>query len=127
LNAAPARITARYRAGGIGALVALTIGLGGCGSIGEQTAATAFVAPGRYNIYRCQDLEERIRSTQSRVLELEQLMARGAQGTAGPFVNAIAYQSEYAHLRGQLKAMSDTAAGKNCAGQSQWSSQRSVF
>jgi hypothetical protein len=114
--------------GSFTALIVLSaLGLGGCGSISERTAATAFVAPGRYSIYQCHDLDNRIRSAQNRVLELEQLMARTAQGTGGQFINAIAYQSEYAHTRGQLKAMSDTAADKNCASQSQWSSQRSVF
>jgi hypothetical protein len=117
----------RRRIGGFGVFIALAFGVAGCGSISEQTAATAFVAPGRYHVFPCQELDNRIRSTQDRVLELEQLMARTAQGTGGQFINAIAYQSEYLHMRGQLKAMSDTAADKNCSSKSQWSSQRSVF
>ena len=110
-----------------GVLIMLALGLAACGNISERTAASAFVAPGRYDIYQCKELDDRIRSTQSRVLELEQLMARTAQGTGGQFINAIAYQSEYQHMRGQLKAMSDTAADKNCNSKSPWSSRRSVF
>jgi hypothetical protein len=114
--------------GGLGALVAvMALSLAGCGSISEQTAATAFVAPGRYDINTCKEIDSRIKVARTRVLELEQLMARTEQGTGGQFISAIAYQSEYAQLRGQVKAMSDTAAEKNCNSQSPWSSQRSVF
>jgi hypothetical protein len=116
------------RIGFVGVLLAISLfGLAGCGSISEQTAATAFVAPGRYDINTCKEIEDRIRSTQNRVLELEQLMVRSAQGAGGQFVNAIAYQGEYQQARGQLKALGDTAADKSCASRSQWSSQRSIF
>ncbi len=112
---------------GLGALLALTFGLAGCGSLSEQTAATAFVAPGGYNIYNCKEIDTRIRGARTRLTELEQLMARTEQGVGGAFVSAIAYQSEYAQLRGQIKVMSDTAADKNCNSQSPWSSERSMF
>jgi hypothetical protein len=126
---AKARATAAFRRMDryslCGVLMSLTVA--GCASISEQTAATAFVAPGRYNIYTCQEIDSQIRSAQNRALELEHLMARSAQGAGGQFINAIAYQSEYLQTRGRIKAMTEAAAGKSCVSQGQWSSQRSVF
>lgn len=109
-------------------LVALSLsGLAGCGTISEQTAETALVAPGRYTIYTCGEIESRMKSSRARALELEQVMARSAQATGGEFINVIAYRSEYLQVRGQLRAMAETAAERNCQSQSQWSSERSVF
>jgi hypothetical protein len=102
-------------------------GLAACGTIGEQTAATAFVTPGKFSVYTCKDIEERARTVRQRELELEQVMVRSAQGAGGQFVNAIAYQSEYQQARGELKALSEAAVDKKCSSQSLWSSQRSVF
>jgi hypothetical protein len=105
----------------------LPLGLAACGTISEQTAATAFVAPGKFDVYTCQQIEERARTVRQRELELEQLMARSAQGMGGQFVNAIAYQSDYQQARGELKALLEAAGDKKCSSQSLWSSQRSVF
>jgi hypothetical protein len=128
IDAASSATARGHRIGILGALAVLgAAGLAGCGSISEQTAAKALVAPGRFDIYTCQEIENQIKGTRSRVVELEQLMARSAQGPGGQFVNAIAYQSEYQQARGRIKVMSDVMAERNCIGQSQWSSQRSVF
>jgi hypothetical protein len=104
-----------------------TWALAGCSSLSDQSAATAFVAPGRFDIYSCEDIDGRIKSSRARLLELEQLMARSAQGAGGQFVTAIAYQSEYMQTRGQIQAMSNWMVDRNCRTQSQWSSGRSVF
>jgi hypothetical protein len=105
----------------------LPLGLAGCGTISEQTAATAFVAPGKFDVFTCQQIDERIKTLRQRELELEQLMVRSAQGAGGQFVNAIAYQSDYQQARGELKALLEAAGEKKCSDQSRWSSQRSVF
>ena len=47
-------------------------------------------------------------------MELEQLMARAAQGAGGEFVNAIAYRSEYLQAQGELEVLAKTAAAKQC-------------
>jgi hypothetical protein len=105
----------------------LPLGLAACGTISEQTAATAFVTPGKFDVYTCQQIEERVQVVRQRELELEQLMVRSAQGVGGQFVNAIAYQSDYQQARGELKALLEAAGDKKCSSQSRWSSQRSVF
>ena len=101
--------------------------LSGCGSISEQTAATAFMAPGRFNVATCQDLEERAVSLRTRQVELEQLMARASQGPGGELVNAMAYRSEYAQTRGEVIELAKAKADKQCASDSQFSSGRAVF
>jgi hypothetical protein len=112
----------------VGVLAALlAVGLAGCGSISDQTAASALVAPGKYDIYTCQDIEQRTRTTRARQLELEQLMTRAAGSAGGELVNAIAYRSEYLQAQGELEELAKSSTDKNCAGQSKWSSGRAVF
>ncbi|HEY5607332.1 MAG TPA: hypothetical protein VIM38_03240 [Alphaproteobacteria bacterium] len=115
----------------VGVLAVLAVlsalGLAGCGSISDQTAASALVAPGKYDIYTCQDIEQRTRSTRARQLELEQLMTRAAQAPGGALVNAIAYRSESLQAQGELEQLAKSSADKRCSGQSQWSSARSLF
>jgi hypothetical protein len=101
--------------------------LSGCGSISEQTAASAFIAPGRFNINTCQDIEERAVALRTRQVELEQLMARASQGAGGELINAMAYRSEYAQARGESIELAKAKADKQCASDSQFSSGRAVF
>jgi len=115
------------RSGSLAVLVVLALGLAGCGSLSDQMASTAFVAPGKFDLLTCEEIENQIKGSRARVLELEQLMARSEQGTGGQFVSAIAYQSEYAQTRGRITAMTEAIASRNCRSQSQWSSGRSVF
>jgi hypothetical protein len=105
----------------------LAAGLAGCGTISEQSAATAFTSPGKYNVYTCQDIENATGLTRKRQVELEQLMARASQGTGGQFVNAIAYRSEYSQVRGDLVELGKAKAEKQCATESKFSSGRAVF
>lgn len=101
--------------------------LGGCAAIGEQAANAAFVSPGKYDFHDCHDIATQLAQTQARELELRQLMDRSAQGPGGEFVNTIAYRSDYQRARAELKLLEDTAANKNCATQSRWTSERSLF
>ena len=99
--------------------------LAGCS--GGITASDVVISPGRWDIYNCFQLQTMARSTKAREVELAQLMARSAQGPGGEFVNIIAYRAEYEQARASVKGMIETAAQKNCAGQSKWSSERSLF
>jgi hypothetical protein len=111
----------------VAALVLLNAGLAGCTSMSDPDAGTAFVAPGKFDIYTCKDIEERVRNVRQREQELQGLMARAAEGLAGDFVNTIAYRSDYLQVRGELKLLTDAAADKQCKMQSRWSSERSVW
>ena len=98
----------------------LMVGLAGCGSISDRTAAAAFTSPGKYNIYTCQDVERSIAGCARRQVELEQLMARASQGAGGEFVNTIAYRGEYAQGRGDLIELAKAKADKQCAAESKY-------
>jgi hypothetical protein len=101
--------------------------LGGCANVSEQNAALAFVAPGKFNLYTCQDIERQVATTRDRRIELEQLMARSAQAPGGEFINTLVYRSEHLQTRGDLDELARVATEKQCATQSQWSSKRAVF
>jgi hypothetical protein len=105
----------------------LMVGLAGCGSISDRTAAAAFTSPGKYDVYSCEDVERMIAAVRVRQVELEQLMARASQGAGGEFVNAIAYRGEYAQGRGDLIELAKAKADKQCVADSKYSSGRAVF
>lgn len=93
----------------------------------QQAAVDAFVMSGKYNVYTCQDLQERASASHTRQVELEQLMARAAQGAGGEFINAVAYRSEYMQVRAEMVELKRVAADKQCATESKFSSGRAVF
>jgi len=124
---APTGIAGVRCLGGVVSVVLLAATLMGCAGISEQTAIAAFVAPGKFDLYTCQDLEDRAKAVRLRQTELEQLMARSAQGPGGEFVNAIAYRNEYLQARGDLQEIAKANTDKQCATKSKWSSQRALF
>jgi hypothetical protein len=101
--------------------------LSGCANVSERTAASAFVAPGKFNLYTCQDIERQVATTRNRQIELEQLMARSAQAPGGEFINTLVYRSEHLQARGELDLLAKAATERQCATKSQWSSGRAVF
>jgi hypothetical protein len=116
----------RCLAGGVGVAL-LSATLMGCAGISDQTAIAALVAPGKFDLYSCQDIEDSAKAARLRRTELEQLMARSAQGPGGEFVNAIAYRNEYLQARGDLQELAKANTDKQCATKSRWSSQRALF
>jgi hypothetical protein len=109
------------------AALTLALGLAGCGSISDEAAGRAMMAPGRYGSFPCPNIDERIQAVRTRRIELEQLMARSSQSAGGEFVNAIAYRSEYVQTGGELQELARAAADKKCAAESQYSSGRQVY
>jgi len=104
----------------------LAANLLGCTSITEHVGDSDLIAPGKFDHFTCQDIEDRAKATQLRHAELEQLMARSAQGPGGEFVNAIAYRTDYLQASGEIKVLAKAAADKNCAIKSPFSSARSL-
>lgn len=124
---APFTLPYRRRWTALAISVLCGVSLAGCGSISEETAHTALLKPGKYDISTCEDIETQTASMRTRQIELEQLMARASQGAGGEFVNAIAYRSEYALTRAELVGLAKSKADKHCAIDSRFSSGRSVF
>jgi len=101
--------------------------LAGCGTITAQTGSSAYIAPGKFEVYTCSDIDERTQIVQKRKDELEQLMGRAGAGAGGSIVNTIAYRTEYLQNRDELIELSRASADKQCASKSPWSSGRAVF
>jgi hypothetical protein len=86
--------------------------------LGSAVAASAdddrwshfLVAPGKYILYNCQQLDVAAKTNQKRIAELEALMAK----SGSEFANAIAYRPEYLQLRGEVADLAHEAADKKC-------------
>lgn len=107
--------------------VSLAACLGACGSISDQATGSAFVSPGKYNIYTCSDIDTQVLAMRKRNTELEQLMARASQSAGGEFINTLSYRTEFLQTRGELAELSRAAADKQCAVDSKFSSGRALF
>jgi hypothetical protein len=103
------------------------LALAGCGTISDETAGRAMMAPGRYDVYPCPNIEARMKDVQNRRTELEQLMARSAQSPGGEIINAMAYRSEYVQTGGDLEELARASAEKKCASDSKYTSRRTVY
>jgi len=68
------------------------------------------VAPGKYVLFNCQQLDLAGKTNEKRMRELEGLMARSGSNLA----NAIAYKPEYLQLRGEQADIQREAADKKC-------------
>jgi hypothetical protein len=93
---------------GIAAIAGL--GLSGCAS---ETASRIFVEPDRYVLYSCKELANQAQGNFARQHELELLMAKAGPG-GGQIASAMAYQPEYAQLRGEMTQLRKAAADRKC-------------
>jgi len=87
------------------------LALSGCAS---ETASRIFVEPGRYVLYTCKELTNQALGNFGRQHELELLMAKAGSGPGGQVASAMAYQPEYAQLRGEMTQLRRAAADRNC-------------
>ena len=85
--------------------------LGGCAG---GATSSAFVDPAKYDLYNCKQLGTARRTTDSRVVELEGLMAKAQTGAGGALVSGLAYQTEYLTARGQRDLIDERIAGTHC-------------
>jgi hypothetical protein len=92
----------------IGALAAALCA--GAASADDAGWSHFLVAPGKYILFSCQQLDVQAKLNQKRIVELEALMAR----SGSEFANAIAYKPEYLQLRGELADIQREAADKKC-------------
>lgn len=100
--------------------------LGGCGLLGDSTSS-AFVSPGKFEFYNCDQLADSGRNFGARERELAELIERAGQGPAGEFVGKVAYRTELMQARGSLKQINEVSERKNCASQSKWQSDRALW
>lgn len=92
--------------------LALAAWLGGAGAVlADDDAMSKFlVAPGKYILFNCQQLDVAAKTNQKRMAELEALMAK----SGSEFANMVAYRPEYLQLRGEVADIQHEAADKKC-------------
>ncbi len=104
-NKALSRIATTLAAGALAAL------LSACGT---QDVSGLLVSPGKYDIYTCPQIADRMQTVTVEGQKLEGLMARASKEPSGQFVNAIAYEPDYQANRGEMRELQKSAAAKNC-------------
>ena len=92
------------------AALALAVLLCGAASADDDAMSHFLVAPGKYILFNCQQLDVAAKNNQKRIAELEALMAK----SGSEFANMVAYRPEYLQLRGEMADMRREAADKKC-------------
>ncbi len=73
-----------------------------------------YVAPDRFRLYNCEQLQLTAVTTRKREQELEDLIAKAGPGAAGSLAADMAYRPEYYQVHGEMNELRRTAAEKNC-------------
>ena len=87
--------------------------LGGCATGG--VTSSLFVDPSRYDLYDCKQLATERATVDTRVVQLEGLIAKAETGVAGGLVSGLAYQGDYAQARAQRDLIDQKRASNNCS------------
>ncbi|MCW5693976.1 MAG: hypothetical protein KIT48_16590 [Pseudolabrys sp.] len=95
---------------------ALALLLSACGSSNpqEDKLGTFLVAPGKYFLFDCQQLNTAAANYVNRREVLRQAMADAEKSPGGGVVSLLAYRGEYGQVQGNLAEINREAAGKNC-------------
>jgi len=101
--------------------------LAACASeISNPLMGGAFVDPGKYEFYSCDQIAANRKSVEKRAQELKLLMEKAEKGVGGALVNVIAYKGEYAATQDELKVIDATARDKKCKTPENWSSTSAI-
>ena len=87
--------------------------LAGCGG-GQDSAERFLVAPGKYVLFNCPQIKQTADEKMKRQRELEALMVKAGNDTAGRMASAVAYRPEYVQLRGEMTDLRQAAVDKKC-------------
>jgi hypothetical protein len=93
------------------AVVALAGALGGCTS---NDSGELLIDPGRYSIYKCEDLATRWKVVTAREKELRGLMDKASQSNGGAVVGSLSYRVDYDAVISDERLLARAAAEKNC-------------
>jgi hypothetical protein len=92
-------------------IVALACALSGCTS---NDSGELLIDPGRYAVYKCDDLAARWKIVSAREKELRGLMDRASQSSGGAVVASLSYRVDYDAVISDERLLQRTAAEKNC-------------
>jgi hypothetical protein len=86
----------------------------------------AFVDPGKYEFYSCEQIAANRKALEKRAQELKLLMDKAEKGAGGAVVSVIAYQGEYVAVQDELKVIDATARDKKCKTPENWGSTSAI-
>ena len=98
---------------GIVLLAMLGLACALCGCAGSDSGAL-LIDPGRYDLFKCDDLAARWKLVSARERELRGLMDRASQSGGGAVVGSLAYRTDYETVLSDERLLQRTAAAKNC-------------
>lgn len=96
------------------AALALASALGACAMSDNESLSALMVSPGKFDLYKCDQLAMQGKEQTVRAQELKALMDKSAQGPGGQVANALAYRNEYLTALGDLKQLENAALAKKC-------------
>jgi uncharacterized membrane protein YebE (DUF533 family) len=85
--------------------------LAGCTS---NDSGELLIDPGRYAVYKCDDLAARWKVVLAREKELRDLMDKASQTAGGAVIGSLAYRAQYDATVSDQRLLQRTAAEKNC-------------
>jgi len=95
-------------------MILIAAALGGCSTIND-TVGDPFVAPGKFQFLRCDDIAKRLAAAQTREQELHTLMERANSGAGGTAVSMFVYAPDLQGVEADLRLLRQTAGEKRCA------------
>ena len=93
--------------------IALAAMLTAC-AMSDDTVSSFLVAPGKYVLYKCDDIARTAKATQARQKELEQLMAKAGTDPGAQMIASATYGTDYALARGEMNDLRAAAAERKC-------------
>lgn len=95
---------------------ALALFLSACGSSNpqEDKLGTFLVAPGKYFLFDCQQLNAAAAGYMNRRAVLRKAMADAEKSAGGGVVSLLAYRGEYGQVQGNIAEIRREAGTKNC-------------
>jgi hypothetical protein len=101
--------------------------LGGCASeISNPLMGGAFVDPGKYEFYSCEQIAFNRKVVVDKLQNLKLLMDKAEKGTGGAMISVIAYKGDYIAAQDELKVIDTTARDKKCKTPENWSSTSAI-
>lgn len=108
------------------AAVAAAAVLAAC-SLSTEEIATSYVAPGKFDLSTCKEIDEGMRERAERIRKLKELIDKAGRDAGGDVVATLAYRAEYMTAYGELRVLQDTAVRKNCSDRAKSISDRSLW
>jgi len=87
------------------------LALAGCAA---NDSGALLIDPGRYELFKCDDLATRWKLVSAREKDLRALMDRASQTGGGAVVGSLSYRTEYETVLSDERLLQRTAAAKNC-------------